>query len=139
MTVTIAVVDDSDVDRYLVQRVAKYLEMDAKVIEFEAGDHFFDAIIDEQRRATDFGDFPPPVLILLDINMPRMNGHEVLESMQEKFGKEYNFMVVVMYSSSDFAEDKLNAMKFPFVKDYIVKPITKDQLQQAIDRYCLAT
>ncbi|TWT32746.1 response regulator [Blastopirellula retiformator] len=139
MSVTIAVVDDSDVDRYLVQRTAKHLDIEARVVEYEAGDNFFATVIDEQRRLAELGQSPPPILILLDINMPRMNGHEVLESLQKEFGEANNFMAIVMYSSSDYADDKTNAMQFDFVKDYIVKPITKEQLKGAIDRYCLAT
>lgn len=138
MTVTIVVVDDSDVDRYLVQRIAKHLDIDARVIEFDGGDRFFDAISDDERRPNEFGQSPPPVLVLLDINMPRMSGHEVLESLKGQFGEENSFLVVVMYSSSDFAEDKLSSLKYSFVKDYFVKPLTKPKLQEAIDRYCLA-
>lgn len=72
-------------------------------------------------------------LILLDINMPRMNGHDFLEQFTNN--NEREIPVVVMLTSSDQEEDKSNALSYKCVKDYLLKPIkpeTLEKLQQIV-------
>lgn len=134
MTIPIVVVDDDEVDRYLVKRVVKSLGIDAKLVEFEDGVPFVDVIRDNKRRAEAIGEPPPPVLVLLDINMPRMGGFEVLEAMKEVLSDEEQVAFVTMYSSSNHAQDRADAEKYPFVMDYIVKPVTKEKLEELFGR-----
>lgn len=134
MTIPIVVVDDDDVDRYLVKRVIKSLGVDAKLIEYEDGEAFTEVIRDNSRSAIEIGDPPPPALVLLDINMPRMGGFQVLEAMRDLLEEENQVMFVTMYSSSSQAQERADAEKYPFVHDYIVKPLSEEKLKALIER-----
>lgn len=72
-----------------------------------------------------------PDLILLDINMPRMNGHEFLAEYEKIATSE--IPVVAMLTSSDQRRDRDNAMSYPFVRDYILKPIRKEHIERLKD------
>lgn len=63
-------------------------------------------------------------LILLDINMPGMNGWEFLEALEEQQLSE-NIYVIMVTSSID-RYDKEKARKFKSVIGFIEKPITSE-------------
>lgn len=69
-----------------------------------------------------------PDVILLDINMPRMNGHEFLEA-YEKIAPGV-IPVIAMLTSSDQDHDRDKAFRYSFVKDYLVKPFSKNHLDK---------
>ena len=72
-----------------------------------------------------------PDLILLDINMPRMNGHEFLEEWSNRHRSE--IPVIVMLTSSELKSDSDRAQQYPFVKDCILKPLNKTTLESLSD------
>ena len=74
-----------------------------------------------------------PDLILLDINMPRMNGHEFLEAYAKR--NPSKIPVVAMLTSSDQQRDRQNAMSYSFVKDYILKPLEAKHIE-AFEAMC---
>lgn len=67
-----------------------------------------------------------PDIIFLDIEMPIMNGFELLSQFQE-----INFKVIFTTAYDQYAIKalKLNAL------DYLLKPIDSEELQEAIDKY----
>ena len=135
-TIPVVIIDDDKVDRYIVQRVIQESDIEAKVIEFKAGDEFLEVLSDSKKRAAEIGTAPPPILVLLDVNMPRMNGFEVLDSINRELGEsDPDYMVVMMFTSSNHAEDKAKAFSYSFVKDYIVKPLTHERLQDVIAKH----
>ena len=78
---------------------------------------------------------PQPDLIFLDINMPGMNSWDFL--------KEYNLLdkellsriKVIMLTTSDNPDDKARAKTWNTVSDYIIKPLTKEKMDDISSRY----
>ena len=69
-----------------------------------------------------------PELILLDINMPGMDGFEFLKQIEHMTPKIDSKIVIV--SSSDNAVDMHKVKFHTMVQDYIVKPIHKEDLDR---------
>lgn len=76
----------------------------------------------------------PPELILLDINMPRMNGWEFLEEFMKIDEKLREIMLVVMVSVSLNPEDAAKAKKYnvTFVNKPLTPSLIKSLAEQAV-------
>src|SRR5258707_8490775 len=71
----------------------------------------------------------PPDLILLDINMPEMNGYQVCEQLKSR--AELSRVPVIFLSALSETEDKVKALQSGGV-DYITKPFQFDEVQARI-------
>lgn len=60
-------------------------------------------------------------LVLLDLNMPRMNGHELLRALRDD--PQLRNITVVVLTTSDDDRDKVEAYNLN-VAGYILKPVT---------------
>ncbi len=83
------------------------------------------------RQEGKYTDAPRPDLILLDLNMPVMSGHEVLEAMSNDENLQQHRVVVLTTSSSE--RDILNAYKWMPCSSYIMKPVDFDNFTSAIE------
>jgi two-component system LytT family response regulator len=78
------------------------------------------------KEALDLIQSEQPELVFLDVEMPDMNGFEVLASLQE-----INFQTIFVTAFSQYA---IQAIRFNAL-DYLVKPIDPKELNLAIRRY----
>ncbi len=74
----------------------------------------------------------PPDLILLDINMPQMNGYEVCKKL--KYSEKYCDIPIIFLSALDEMTDKVRAFEFGGV-DYITKPIQLEEVLVRIENH----
>ena len=81
------------------------------------------------RRMGSYKDSPRPDLILLDLNMPRKNGHEVLAEI--KVDPEFKNIPVVMLTTSQ-AEDDLARAYANHVNCYIRKPVDFENFVEVV-------
>lgn len=116
---TLMLIDDSEIDQMIYRRIAEKSGLVGTLVQYvdaaEALDHLSQP--DNSR----------PDLILLDINMPRMDGFEFLEAATERFGVDL-CPIIVMLTTSLNPKDEQRAREFSVVKDFLNKPLTRDQL-----------
>ena len=132
------VVDDSEVDRYLARRAIERAGVSRYVHELEDGDDLLPFVDDPANIPRECGQPPPPYLVLLDINMPRLSGLETLRELADRFSDPHCAsapnLVVMMFTSSNNERDRAESAQYPFVKEYLVKPVDAATLRAAIER-----
>lgn len=69
-------------------------------------------------------------LVLLDINMPRMDGFEFLDVFHRLPQENQGDAKICMLSSSPLDADRERAMAYPKVSDFVVKPLEDASLRQ---------
>ena len=116
---TLMLIDDSEIDQMIYLRIAKKSGLVGNMVQF------LDAT--EALRYLEQGDQSKPDLILLDINMPGMDGFEFLREATKLLGASI-CPIVVMLTTSLNPEDEVRARAFDVVKDFLNKPLTADQL-----------
>jgi CheY-like chemotaxis protein len=77
-------------------------------------------------------DREPPDLILLDINMPEMNGYEVCE--QLKSDPRHSDIPVIFLSALNATEDKVHGFRSGGV-DYVSKPFQFDEVRARVETH----
>jgi CheY-like chemotaxis protein len=81
------------------------------------------------RRQPPYEDAPRPDLILLDLNLPRLDGREVLEDI--KNDPELVHIPVVILTSSQAEEDILRSYRL-HANCFITKPVDLEQLSRVV-------
>ncbi|MFG0250592.1 MAG: response regulator [Phycisphaeraceae bacterium JB051] len=74
-----------------------------------------------------------PNLILLDLNLPRISGHEVLSTL--KSDPEMRVIPVVVLTTSNIEADRIRAYQ-EHVNSYVVKPFDPSRFRHVIDNVC---
>lgn len=74
----------------------------------------------------------PPGLVLLDINMPKKNGFEVMQAM--KTDQQFRSIPVIMLTMSDREDDILRSYTGGACS-YIRKPVNLDQFRTAMKQF----
>jgi CheY-like chemotaxis protein len=81
------------------------------------------------RQEPPFQDAPRPGLILLDLNLPRKNGQEVLAELKEH--PELRVIPVVILTTSEAEEDILRSYNL-HANAYITKPVDFDRFVEVV-------
>lgn len=117
----ILAIDDNEIDMYLIKRIVERSTQVNHALFFDLAN---DAL--EHLKQSESRDFP---VILLDINMPVMNGFEFLEVLIQQLGETAAELKVFMLTTSDSEFDKAKARSFDIVKGYLTKPFTVTHLE----------
>jgi len=116
---TLVLVDDDSEDALMLRTAAARGDIDVHIVHLERGQSFLDAIAQ--------GDLPPRSLVLLDLNMPTMDGFTVLTRLRD-LTTGWSLPVVIYSTSSDQVQiDRAFAVG---ANAYLTKPRS---LTQTID------
>jgi CheY-like chemotaxis protein len=125
-TLSILLVDDDDVDIQSLQRGFQKNNMTNPLFIANDGREALDKL-----RGTNAVEkiVPTPRIILLDINMPKMNGLEFLKELRGD--KDLHSASVFVLTSSEEDKDRVEAYNYN-VAGYIIKPVTVDSFIKAV-------
>jgi CheY-like chemotaxis protein len=124
-TVNLLLVEDDDVDVQGLKRAFAKSRIGNPITVARDGIEALEVLRGENGRAK----LPKPHLILLDLNMPRMNGLEFLEAIRAD--DELKTSIVFMITTSKAEEDKARAYG-QHVAGYIVKQDPANTFMEAV-------
>lgn len=123
--IEILLIDDDDDD---VRLMRKSLEQDRILNNVHRVEDGVDAM-DFLRRRGQFVDAVRPDLILLDLNMPRKDGREVLKEIKED--EQLRMIPVVVLTTSDDERDICQSYEFR-ASSYVTKPVDLLQFRNVL-------
>lgn len=132
----LVVADDDEDDRLLLREALDRCGFPGRVLAFPDGEgllHYLGRLGEEIEK----GPVARPHVVLLDLNMPRVDGYQVLEEM--KSDPALRSIPVVVLTTSDTEEDVVKAYDLG-VNTYLTKPSSYDgfiELVSTLKRYWL--
>ncbi len=125
-TLEVLLVEDSKADVRLAQEALSEVGLPTNVTVVNDGEQALDYL----RRAERQQELRRPDLILLDLNMPKVNGHEVLDEMRGMV--EYKETPVILLTTSNCDEDiqKAHGLGMNY---YLRKPVQPERLEPLLD------
>lgn len=130
MLATVLIVDDRDADIELTREMFRHNKLQCNMLVARDGDEAHSVLKKNEHRKDKVD------LVLLDINMPGMDGFELLERIRKD--TVLKDLPVVMCTGSVYEQDKRRAEALNAV-GYVVKPPSLDKLQNAIERISTLT
>lgn len=126
--IEIAIVDDDQFFRFITtkQLIKARLEPDA-ITPFENGREAIDSLKERDAAGVHF-----PDAILLDLNMPMLDGWGFMDEWNSLFADRYSYVQIYICTSSLDDEDVFKAKQMDNIQDYIVKPIKADVIERVV-------
>lgn len=124
----VCIIDDDPIFVFGLKRFLKIAQLGEEYIHYSNGKLAIEGL---DRYYKEHHNLPD--LILVDLNMPVMDGWQFLETYRNTLESEGQ-LVFIISSSIDPADIK-QAKEFSFVKEFIYKPITAEKLKDLVTRY----
>ncbi|MCE6988980.1 response regulator [Dyadobacter sp. CY323] len=125
----LCVIDDDPVFTFLLKKMIEKEPVASDCFFFENGQDAIDYLTEYKDQETRL-----PELILLDINMPILDGWQFIDEFAKLKSQLSRNITIFMISSSTDTDDYNRAMATGYVDDYIRKPIYAAELQKIVQR-----
>ena len=120
------VIDDSKLDCFIAERIIKNTGKCESIHSFTQAREALEYI------TTSTPPQPLPVIVLVDIQMPVMNGFQFVEAFEKLPYQITSSYTIYVISSSINDEDLKKVHLYPSVKQFINKPLTSNMLSMLL-------
>jgi CheY-like chemotaxis protein len=126
----ILVIDDDDVFIFLVKNTVHKLYPNLTFLSFADGERALQFFNENSIKEDEL-----PEIILLDINMPYLDGWGFMNEFNKIMANINKKVLVYIASSSNSKSDYDKALNLQGIAGYVVKPILKDDFKKLIEAY----
>ncbi len=128
--VNFLLVEDDDIHAHLVERSLKKARVGNRIFRVANGAEALAFL----RQEEPYADQPRPDVVLLDLKLPKVDGHEVLAAI--KADLTLHTIPVVVMTTSDAESDRERAYEHN-ANSYVVKPVDFDKFRQLVSELSL--
>ncbi|MGI4734905.1 MAG: response regulator [Janthinobacterium lividum] len=128
----VLLVDDDPTTSFLHSHLLSALEVAEQLLVARNGVEAFQTL---EQLCAEPDAFTEPLLVLLDVNMPVMNGIEFLETYQQHPLAQKCQLVIVVLSSSEHSRDLERIKALPIAADILPKPLTREKVETILHRH----
>lgn len=120
----VVIIDDDDIFLFLCTKALQNVGHTEDVKKFTNSQKGLEYLLNDISEA----DFP--TLLMIDINMPLVNGWEIIETLEKKKPKLIQRCKIFILSSSIDTRDKEKALSYKTVEGFIIKPVSETYLRE---------
>lgn len=126
MTKTILIIDDDQLVRLIVKMMMSKIDSTLTFIPCEDGKVGLERLIEHQKIHSE-------CIVLLDLNMPVLDGWGVLDEIQSAQFNDYQNIKLYILSSSTDKVDIERASQYPIVKKFYHKPLSSVDIAEILN------
>ena len=120
-------IDDDSIFNFIHAKVIRQVDEEADIADFISSSEALAFI--KERFVSHKAE---PTLVFLDINMPEINGFELLDAIKELPAESVSKMSIYIITSSLNEKDVRKSKEYPSLKGYIGKPLSFERLNEVI-------
>jgi CheY-like chemotaxis protein len=126
------VIDDAELDRYVTQKFLERINKDLIVTAFQSAEQALEIIRENKKESTLL-----PTIILLDMQMPVMNGFKFVEEFEKlppEIKKNYVIIILTILSVTSNPNEMYRILNYGSVNSIVEKPLTKEKLFSVLNQ-----
>jgi CheY-like chemotaxis protein len=127
--ISILLVDDDEINNFISIKLIKKAVDNADIKACLNGRFAIDELSEIQKEDPN----KLPDYILLDINMPIMNGWEFLDEYKRLHIDPLGKSKIYIISSSVFSNDISKARSYPLVRNFVSKPLSVEKIKEMLE------
>lgn len=127
---TCFLIDDDQIFQFITDTTLRRINPNIKIEKYLDGEQGINSI----KQRIDTPEILPDI-VMLDINMPFMNGWDFLKEYQTINDRIEKSIHIYMLTSSDDPDDIEKAKKISELSGYLIKPVTEDELEVLIREF----
>ena len=124
-------VEDEDAAAFLLETAIEETDLRVDFFRVSNGEQALAFL----RKSAPYAKVPSPDLVLLDLNLPKLNGFQVLEEMRKDV--HFSSIPVTVFTSSSLASDRTKALRLG-ANEFITKPSNLEDFFQVVGSTCSA-
>ncbi len=113
------IVEDDPADQELIKRALEKSDFDDELFFVDNGEEALDYLYHREKYSNS-SKHPRPDLMFLDLNMPKVDGFQVLEAVRKD--SYFNDLVIIVFTTSEYSRDKFKTYDLG-VNFFATKPI----------------